>query len=524
MSQYDPFNQEGAPPEQLPGNTSGVPIDETGNQTAPDNQTPATPGGNAAGDPTTPPVAPNPVEANRTNITNPTLPQGAQVNPVLQTVDPTLVQDPSKYTLGAPTAGVAHTVSSPASVTATTAKTPDKIAAEQVTASLIGKDAPQVAAEQGTVSKDALVKAQTQDGLSKELTNTLDTFNKELDAIGVDPNMTVQGQFSSLMSGFDNGGTPAWAAGAIKVANQRMAARGLSGSTMAGQAVTAAVIQEAMPIAVQDAQIFKDLKLAKLDKKAQSAFLRAGFVSQLDMTNLNNRQQAAVVNAQSFLAMDMKNLDNRQQAAVVNTQVRLQALMSDQAAINTAAQFNASSKNQVNTFYAGLTAETDRFNTSQTNAMRQYNATEANTALRFNSAEVNAMSRFNIEQQGRRDEFNTNNAVLIDQANLTYRRNINTANNAVTNQANFVNSQNLVNISNAAMGNEIQLWRDNASYTFQAGENAKDRSLQVAINGTQNAEWFNRYNTQQKGAFWSGVGNFLFNAAGNVLEDYLEDN
>lgn len=518
--QYDEFNQ-GNIYTPLPGNT---PVDETGNPTAPDNQTPATPGGNVADDPNTPPAPtpPTPVEVNRANITNPTLPSGGTYAPTDQVVDPNLVRDPSANQLPNAATGDLTKAGLTTGGDAVKAKTPEKIAAEQYDAQTISGNTPTVTAEQGTVSDQAKVRAEQQQGLSNELKATLDSFNAELDAIGVDPNMTVQGQFSSLMSGFDNGGTPAWASGAIKVANQRMAARGLSGSTMAGEAVTSAVIQSAMPIAVQDAQVFKDLKLAKLDKKAQGAFLRAGFISQLDMTNLNNRQQAAVVNAQSFLQMDMKNLDNRQQAAVVNTQVRLQALMSDQAAINSAAQFNASSKNQVNQFYAGLAAQTEQFNASQTNAMKQFNAGEANQISVTNATNANAMTQFNASQRNRRDEFNTSNAIQIDQSNLVYQRNISTANTVAKNQAGMVNSTNLVNISNAAMANEIQLWRDDASYTFQSGENAKDRATQIAINATQNSEWFQRYNTQQKDSFWTGVGNFLFDAGGNVLKDYLD--
>lgn len=511
MSDFtDPFgtDQPGAN-VALPGNTTGVPVNENGQTQAPDNQTPNAGGGDPNAAPATPaaPAAqPNVIDRNRDNISNPVLPNGATVNPVLQTPDSNLITDPTKFNLGPAQTVTPTTVAKPV-----TAAMPEKIAAEQVTAETISGKTPTMTAEQGTVSDPAKVTAEQQNGLSTELKAQLDSFNAELNAIGVDPNMTVQGQYSKLMEGFDNGGTPSWAAGAMKIANQRMAARGLSGSTMAGGAVSAAVMQAALPIAVQDAQVFKDLKLAVLDKKAQGAFLRAGFIANLDTTNLNNRQQAAVVNAQSFLAMDMKNLDNRQQTAIINTQSRLQALMSDQSAINAARQFNAASVNQTNQFYADLGARTEQFNAAQANGMAQ-----------FNAGQINSVKTFNAQQQNLRDEFNTKNSVLIDQANTTYLRNINSQNNYLTNQANMVNSQNLVSISNTAMANEIQLWRDGASYLFQSGENDKDRALQLAINSTQNAEWFARYNTQQKDAFWNGVGNFLFKAGGNILDDYLD--
>lgn len=489
---------------QLPGNTTGIPTDETGNTMAPDNQTPSAGGG----DPNAAPALPNnPTEANRNNINNPQLPQGAQVQPVLQAADPNLMANPQSGNAGPVKTATAQTAQA-----ASVVKAPPKPEVATVDAKLIGSNVPQATAAQGTVSEQAQVQAQQQDGLSKELTDTLDNFNAELDAIGVDPDMTVQGQYTKLMQGFENGGTPPWAAGAIKAANQRMAARGLGGSSMAGEAISTAVIQAALPIAVQDAQVFKDMKLAVLDKKAQGTFLRAGFIANLDTTNLNNRQQAAVANAQAFLQMDMKNLDARQQTAIVNTQARLQGLMSDQAAINSARQFNAASVNQVNQYYAGLQSEVEQFNVSQANTMKQ-----------FNAGQVNAMQQFNTDQQNRRDEFNVKNATAIEQANLNYLRGINTSNNAMQNQANMVNSQNLVNISNTAMANEIQLWRDTASYLFQSSENSLDRSTQIAINNTQNQEWFNRYNKQQKDAFWSGAGNFLFNVGENLIDEWLED-
>ena len=63
----------------------------------------------------------------------------------------------------------------------------------------------------------------------------------------------VQDQLSGLMNQFVGGATPAWASGAIRTANATMAARGLSASSMAGQAVVQAAMESAMPIAQADA-------------------------------------------------------------------------------------------------------------------------------------------------------------------------------------------------------------------------------------------------------------------------------
>ena len=55
----------------------------------------------------------------------------------------------------------------------------------------------------------------------------------------------------------------------------------------------------------------------------------------------------------------MTNLTNAQQSEVLNTQNRQQAMLSDQAAANAAAQFNASSENQATEFMTNLSSTID---------------------------------------------------------------------------------------------------------------------------------------------------------------------
>ena len=83
---------------------------------------------------------------------------------------------------------------------------------------------------------------------------------------------------------------------------------------------------------------------------------QASVTAGADMTNLSNRQQALVQNiAMNFLQMDMRNLDISQQhdmfKDVVSYKVYSQTL---QHKIWVASQFNASSENQTNQFFANL--------------------------------------------------------------------------------------------------------------------------------------------------------------------------
>ena len=86
----------------------------------------------------------------------------------------------------------------------------------------------------------------------------------------------VQDQLSQLMTQFQGTTPPSWAAGAIRTANAQMAARGLSASSLAGQAIVQAAMEAALPIAPAD----------------------AATVAQFEAQNLSNRQQAAILAAQ----------------------------------------------------------------------------------------------------------------------------------------------------------------------------------------------------------------------------------
>ena len=66
--------------------------------------------------------------------------------------------------------------------------------------------------------------------------------------------------------------------------------------------------------------------------------------------------------------MDMTNLSNQQQTETLKAQQRIQSLFTDQAAENAARQFNATSQNQVDQFFANLNTQTSQYNASQVNA------------------------------------------------------------------------------------------------------------------------------------------------------------
>lgn len=267
----------------------------------------------------------------------------------------------------------------------------------------------------------------------------------------VAPESTVQGQLNTIMQQFQNGNAPPWAAAALRQANTAMAQRGISSSSMAGQAVVQAALEAALPIAQQDAQ-----------------------------TNFQ---------------MQMANLSNEQQMLVQRNQARTEGFLSDIATENATRQFNASSQNQVAQFNQNLRAQVEQFNTSQTNALAE-----------FNAGQTNAVSMFRAQMQDSREQFNAANRLVIDQANANWRRQVSTQNNATINEANRIDASNLLATTMAEFNNISQSRRDAINFAFTASENAADRAVQLML-ATMSAEEAQaaRSSASSRSA-WSAVG------------------
>ena len=336
---------------------------------------------------------------------------------------------------------------------------------------------------------------------------------------------SIQGELANLMSQFEGGETPAWAAGSMRAASQMLAARGLGASSMAGQAVIQAAMEAALPIAQIDTANKQQVALFKAEQRAK--FLQMDFdqafqakvqnaarvseianlnftaeqqialenskaantmelqnlsneqalvmaeaaaLSQLDTQNLNNRQQAAVQNAQNFLQVDMANLANEQQTALFKQQSLVNSILSDQAAANAAAQFNATSENQTNQFFSNLAASVNQFNAAQMNAMKQFNADEVNSLLEFNAS-----------MQNQREMFNAQNYLAVAQANAQWRQNLATINTAAANESNMVYTQAVNGLTMTSLDEIWQRERDILSMAFQISENNANRANEIVL-------------------------------------------
>ena len=336
---------------------------------------------------------------------------------------------------------------------------------------------------------------------------------------------SVQDELSTLMSQFDDGQTPAWAAGSMRKANQILAARGLGASSLAGQAVIQAAMEAALPIAqidaankqqvaienarqrakflqiefdqafqtkvtnaakvseianmnftadqqvaLENAKMAQTVDIANLNNKQALIMAEAAQISQLELTGLSNLQQAQVENARNFLQVDMANLNAAQQTEIFKAQQNINAILTDAASENASNQFNAKSANQSAQFDNSLKAQVSQFNANQKNAVAM-----------FNAKEETAVSQFNANQQNARDQFNAQNSLIIAQANAKWRQDIETINSATQNQANFQFAKDVNGLTNKAIDTLWQRERDLMSFAFTSSENALDRALKIVL-------------------------------------------
>ena len=188
----------------------------------------------------------------------------------------------------------------------------------------------------------------------------------------------------------------------------------------------------------------------------------------------------------------MANFTAAQQTEVLNTQNRQQAMLTDQAATNAAGQFKASSINQTNQFVNNLSATIDTQNAARNDAMNQFNTTETDRiaalnqnnkleADRLQNTLNTQIEQFNEQLDYNRENFNTTNSNLIEQSNVTWRRQLNTANTAGQNAVNQANAMNSFNMSNQGLSFLWQEMRDAAKWEYESAQNAQERQTNLAI-------------------------------------------
>lgn len=347
---------------------------------------------------------------------------------------------------------------------------------------------------------------------------------------------TVAGQLEGLMTQFEGGQTPAWAAGAMRNAQAMLAQRGLGASSMAGQAVIQAAMESALPIAQADAATRASFEAQNLSNRQQTALFaaqqRAAFLQQdfdqafqtrvmnaakvsdianmnftaeqtialensriantVNLENLNNNQAMVLAKASALANLDISNLNNRQQAAVQNAQNFLQMDLTNldnkqqvemfRAQSNVQALFtDQAAENAALQFNAASKNQADQFFADLSARASQFNAEQSNAMNQFNTGEANATERFNAQQIAAREQFNASNSLIIAQANAVWRQNVSTLNTAAQNEANMELARTENALTTKALDQIWQKERDTLAYAFTAIESEKDRAVELLL-------------------------------------------
>ena len=200
-------------------------------------------------------------------------------------------------------------------------------------------------------------------------------------AIAALPNEAlVSVQLENLLAGIDEGQTPPWARPAVQLVESRLAARGLSVSTVGRDALFNSIIQTALPIAQSNATALQQRATQNLSNQQQANLQKSAQEMQLRLTNLANRKDAASQTAQLAQQINLTQGQLTQQAVLTESQERQQVRLASLQNEQQAAMSNLGNDQQIE--LANLQVEAERLGANQT-AENQERLAEMQVAANF---------------------------------------------------------------------------------------------------------------------------------------------
>ena len=311
---------------------------------------------------------------------------------------------------------------------------------------------------------------------------------------------TVQGQLTSLMSDFEGGTPPPWASGAMRQATAIMAQRGLAASSMAGQAIVQAAMESALPIALQDAQTVAQFEAQNLSNRQQRAMLaaqqRATFlgmefdqqfqarvqnaskISDIANINFSSEQQIALENAQLAQTVDLTNLSNRQAVTMAQASTIAQADMANLSNRQQAAVQNAQNFLQMDMRNLDISQQNDMFTNQSVVQSLFTDAAAENASRQFNATSENQTNQFFASLRNQVGQFNATQANAMEQYNVGQVNALEQFKQQVKNQRDQFNAQNSLVIAQANAQ-----WRQQLSTINNAALNDANRQNALQANG-----------------------------------------
>jgi len=429
----------------------------------------------------------------------------------------------------------------------------------------LGLDAVQIQEAQTVVAPDArkIEEGELVEGSTVDLDRVKKETNFEAVTGAPSTDATVQGQLTGLMEDFEGAEPPAWAAGAMRQAAAMMASRGLSSSSMAGQAVIQAAMESALPIAQVDSQTFAQFESQNLSNRQQTAMFaaekRAEFLGlefnqdfqsrvanaakisdvanmnftaeqnvalenarmaqSVDIANLSSANAKVLADAAAMSQTDLSNLNNRQQTQVQNAKSFLDMDMSSLSNTQQATLFKAqqltnamfsdqAASNAAAQFNASSEMQTDQFFQNLSSTVSMFNTEQMAARDRFNAGESNAMDQFNQSIVNMRDQFNASNSLVVEQANAAWAQSVSTADTAAQNIANRDEAMAASEMTSLAFNGLLQESRDLMSFSWQTENNNADRATQLAIAKIVSEDAKAAAAAGKTASLWGAIGSF----------------
>ena len=429
----------------------------------------------------------------------------------------------------------------------------------------LGLNAAQIKEAQTVVTPDArkVEDGELIEGSTVDMSRVKKETNFEAVTGAPSTDATVQGQLTGLMEDFEGSEPPAWAAGAMRQAAAMMASRGLSSSSMAGQAVVQAAMESALPIAQMDSQTFAKFESQNLSNRQQTAMFaaekRAEFLGlefnqdfqsrvanaakisdianmnftaeqnvalenarmaqSVDMANLSAANAKVLADAAAMTQTDLTNLNNRQQTQVQNAKAFLDMDMANLSNTQQTTLFKAqqitnsmfsdqAAANAAAQFNASSEMQTDQFFQNLTSTVSMFNTEQMAARDRFNAGEANAMEQFNKSIVNMREQFNGTNSLVVEQANAAWAQAVSTADTAAQNIANRDEAMAASEMTSLAFNGLLQESRDLMSFAWQTEDSNATRATQLAIAKITSDDAKAAAAASKKSSLWGAIGNF----------------
>jgi hypothetical protein len=357
-------------------------------------------------------------------------------------------------------------------------------------------------AEQGAVSEEAQVTAETQDPTTtaiadveaaqgeaaqvegaptrtvqegEMITGSAVDMDKVEEALAkttaqegvVTEEMTLQGQLNKLTKDFDAGNPPPWAAASMRAATAQLAARGLGASSMAGQAIIQATLEAATPIAAADAKVFETMGLQNLSNRQQTAMLigqqRATFLGQ----KFDQDFQTKVLNAAKISDIANKNFDAQTTIALENARL-----------VNSMNIANLSANNAV------VLSKMAQMSSLETQNLNNRQQAAVENAKAFLSMDIRNLE---LRQQTALFKAQEISDALVSDAGLENAARITNANNALEAAKISETLTQAANQFNASERNKVSLFNANAANELSKF-NASEKNNRAEFNAKMKAE------------------------------------